>query len=223
MTDVNPGATTGAKPANPSQPHADHPPGAEPVPGDPTRPPSTGAPARIFIPLVVALLAALGGAYAHYRLALWHAPDRTLAETRTLLGMAKETIELADAQALSPDLMDRLRRIERQTRAIEANLALWQGADRQVNLQADFWLWEQGAATLGGTTSFALNQARADGSLALTVNGAALTLSPGERIHFNDRDDLPCAVTYSGKPPGADLHGFQIVCGYYATIISGFR
>lgn len=223
MTEEGSREPAGANPARPYQPHAARPPEAEAGLGDPTRPSSTGTPARILIPLVVALLAALGGAYAQYRFDVWHAPDRTLAETRTLLGMAKDTIEMANAQAVSLDIMDRLRHIERQARAIEANLALLQGADRQADIQADFWLWEQGAATLGGTTSLALNQARADGSLALTVNGAAMTLSPGGRIHFNDRDDLPCAATYSGKPPGADLHGFQIVCGYYATIISGFR
>lgn len=167
----------------------------------------------VAVPIVAALLIGVGGAYAKYQFDLWSAPEKTQAQTDTLLGLVKETLDIANSKKVSSDVINRLKKLEIQARAIVANIVLLQKPKGQFSSQADFWLEKDNATILGGTTSFGVNQEYSNGQIHLTVNGKRKNMSAGGRYDFKSKDGQPCFITYIGKFSENNLYGFKIECG----------
>jgi hypothetical protein len=167
----------------------------------------------IVVPIVSALLIAVGGAYAKYRFDLWNVPEKTKAQTNTLLGLTKETLKIANSKQVPSDVIERLKRLELQARAIGANITLLQKPEGQFSSQADFWLGKDNAGILGGTTSFGVNEEYSDGQIYLTVNGKGQYMPAGGRYDFKTKDSQSCFITYIGKFSESNLYGFKIECG----------
>ena len=166
----------------------------------------------VIVPIVSALLIGVGGAYAKYSFDLWRAPEKTKAQTNTLLGLTKETLEIAKSKQVPSDVIERLKEIEMQARAIGVNITLLQKPKGQFSSQADFWLGKNNAVILGGTTSFGVNDEASDGQLYLTVNGKRQYMRAGGRVNFETKDSQACFITYIGKFSGTNLYGFKIEC-----------
>jgi hypothetical protein len=167
----------------------------------------------IVIPLLAASISAIGGAYAQNQFAHMRAPERTQAGTNTLIGLSQETLELAKARQTSTEVIDRIRQIEEQARAVEASAALLQRPAGVVSGTADFWLPKNGGVTLGRTTSFGVQTEYGNGTLAVIANGNGQTMPSGGRINFKSDAGKNCFVTYVGKAPGSSLYGFKTECG----------
>lgn len=178
-------------------------------------PPSdkSGIAVAVVVPIVAALLIGVGGAYAKYRFDLWNAPEKTQAQTNTLLGLVKEILEVGNSKQLPADVTERLKKLERQARAIGANVEVLQKPKGQFSSQADFWLWKNTAGTLGGTTSFGVNNEGSSGVLYVTVNGVRKKMLAGDRIDYKTVDGQTCFVSYIGKFSEASQYGFKIECG----------
>lgn len=165
----------------------------------------------IVVPLLAALISGIGGAYAASQFSLMNAPARTKADTSNLLGLVRETIEIANAKQAPPEISDHLKQIEQQARAVEAGIALLQRPAGVASGQADFWLRRNSAVTLGKTISFGVNN-EANGTLLVSVNGIARNLPAGGRVDFKTDTGKKCFATYTGKSPDGSLYGFKTEC-----------
>lgn len=167
----------------------------------------------IVIPLLAASISAIGGAYAQNQFAHMRAPERTQAGTSTLIGLSQETLELAKARQTPADVIERIKQIEEQARAVEASAALLQRPGGVASGTADFWLPKNGGVTLGRTLSFGMQGEYGNGTLSIVANGNGQTMPSGGRVNFKSDTGKNCFVTYVGKAPATSLYGFKTECG----------
>lgn len=167
----------------------------------------------VAIPLIAALISGIGGAYAANRFAVMMAPEKTRAESNTLIGLVKEVMVLTATKQLPPEVNEKLQQIEQQARAVEANAALLQRPAGVASGQADFWVRKSGGVTLGHTTSFGVTAEHPAGFLYIVVNGQQSKMPAGGRVNFKTDAGKNCFVTYTGKSPDSTLYGFKTECG----------
>lgn len=104
----------------------------------------------VLIPVIVALVSAVGGGYIKQQFDLSTAPEKTKAETQTLLGLAKEIESLATANQVSAEVIDKVKQLAVQARAIEVTASHLQGPRGSITQDVDFWLRQNTTAILGG-------------------------------------------------------------------------
>lgn len=163
--------------------------------------------------IIAAIITAVGGAYANRYLAKQSAPEQTIAGTNTLIGVARELIDIAKSQNLPSEFVQRLDQIQEQARAIEASTELLQKPAGVVSSQADFWIRPDSGATLGETTSFGVTYRHNDGRIDVVVNNKIETKEPGGRVDFKTNRGESCFATYIGTSPDNKLFGFKVHCG----------
>ncbi len=176
-------------------------------------PTKTSTIVSIVIPLLAAVISGVGGAYAANRFALMMAPEKTRAESNTLLGLVRETIEISATKQLPPEVIERLKQLEQQAKAVEANVTLLQHPAGVASGQADFWLRKNNGVILGRTTSFGVTGETGAGELYIVVNGSSRGMAAGGRVDFKTDTGKDCFVTYTNRSPDGPLYGFKIACG----------
>ena len=164
------------------------------------------------VQIIAAVLGALAGAFGNHYLALAQAPQATEAGTRTLYGLARNTLQIATLEQVSSDLLDHIRQLEQQAKAVEVNLKRLDAPAGEISSQADFWLRPDKGVTLGGTTTFGVQGTNSAQSLVVVLNGYKRRLSVGSRVDFQTQDNRKCFMNYIGKAPEGELYGFKINC-----------
>lgn len=166
----------------------------------------------VVIPIVAAVIGAGTGAYLNHWLALTRAPERTASGAETLLGLARETIELARSTKAAPEVVQDLESLVSQAQAVQASARLLQ-EPKGVSLQADFWLPMNKGAQLGQRSSFGVNGAFGPGDIRVQLNDVAHRMQAGYRLPYKSNDGASCYVMYVGPSPDGKIHGFKTSCG----------
>jgi hypothetical protein len=168
--------------------------------------------ATLVVPLLAALISAVGGAYATHQFSLARAPERTASQTETLLGVARGAIELAQSTRADPALLAKLQDLASQTQAVQANVELLRSPPGSASLQADFWLPMNKGALLGDAASFGVNGAWGPGDIRVQLNERSSRIQAGVRLPYKTKQGKSCYVMYVGQSPDAKLHGFKTSC-----------
>lgn len=166
----------------------------------------------VVIPVIVGLITALGGAYARHRFDIESAPERTVANTLTLIALSNEALALATQKSTSPEVIAKMQEVASQARAVEAAAALLGDGTKAGAQRADFWLRPgAGGIRLGDTISLGIRSIDPNGNLAISLNNAPRGLPSGGVVEFGAQGKK-CFATYVSKSPDASLIGFNVSC-----------
>lgn len=166
----------------------------------------------LVVPLLAALVSAVAGAYATHQFALLRAPERTVDQTETVLGIARSAIDLAKSTQASPQVIAKLEELASQAQAVQANAQLLQSPTGAAALQADFWLSMHKGAVLGNTSSFGVNYQWGPGHIRVRLNDKEQQMMAGVRLPYTNSSKKACHVIYVGPSPDSKLHGFKTTC-----------
>ena len=165
----------------------------------------------ILIPVIIAIVSALGGGYIKKQFDLSTALEKTNVKTQTLLGLALDIEKLASKNQDSGDILKKVKELAIQARAVEVAASQLRNPHALVKQDVDFWLRKNTTAILGGGISFGVNDDYF-GVPQITVYGKRHNFQAGERIDFKTTDGESCFVSFIVKPTNELLYGFKIVC-----------
>lgn len=166
----------------------------------------------IIVPIAAALISGIGGAFATHQFTLLRAPERTVDQAETLLGLARGAVDVAKSTKATPELLSKLEEIESHSRALQANAQLLLSPRGGTSFQADFWLPLGKAAMLGGATSFGIAGQPAPNTVTISLNNTRFSLLAGSRAEYKSSAGKTCRITYFGASPDGKLHGFKTLC-----------
>jgi hypothetical protein len=168
----------------------------------------------IIFPSIVAIIGAITGAYANHKLALMRAPEKTVEQADTLLGIANSAVIEAKNTNSSATLVAKLEELISQAQALQATAQLTQNpVNGVISFQPDFWLPQHKGAILGGNTPISVNGYDQNRSFISGVfNNSSYILSPGQFAKYQNNNGKNCTITYLGQSPDGKLSGFKNIC-----------